>query len=134
MPGDTAQLKIWAGKFGREYTNRNPRSLDKLEELYRDNYGMTRTELNKIFLSGLNRSARILEVGSNVGLQLVCLQRMGFKNLYGIELQDYAIKLSKKNTKNINIAKGNAFDLPFGDGHFDLVFTSGCLYILARRI
>lgn len=127
MSEDTAQLKAWTGKFGKEYTNRNPRSLDKLEELFRDNYGVTRTGLNKVFLSRLDRSIRVLEVGCNVGLQLACLQRMGFKNLYGIESQDYAIKLSRKNTKNINIIKGNALNLPFTDGYFDLVFTSGVL-------
>ncbi|UCD55372.1 MAG: methyltransferase domain-containing protein [Candidatus Omnitrophota bacterium] len=133
MPEDTAQLKIWTGKFGREYTNRNTLSPDKLEKLYRDNYGITRTALNKMFLDKLDRSMRILEVGSNIGLQLVCLQRMGFKNLYGIESQDYAVELCKKNTRNIKIIKGNALNLPFKDGYFDLVFTSGVLIHINPR-
>jgi len=79
------------------------------------------------FLSDLPRDAKILEVGSNTGLQLVGLQRMGFTNLYGIELQPFAIELSKKKTRHINIIKGSALDLPFKDEYFDLVFTSGVL-------
>ena len=52
---------------------------------------------------------------------------MGFVNLYGIELQSYAVELSKARTKRINIIEGSAFDIPYKDGYFDLVFTSGIL-------
>jgi len=52
---------------------------------------------------------------------------MGYKNLYGIEPQEYAVELSKKATKNINIIKGDVFNIPFKDNFFDLVFTSGVL-------
>jgi pseudaminic acid biosynthesis-associated methylase len=52
---------------------------------------------------------------------------MGFVNLYGIELQSYAVELSKARTKRINIIEGSAFDIPYKDGYFDLVFTSGVL-------
>ncbi len=70
---------------------------------------------------------RILEVGSNVGNQLLSLQRMGFGALYGIELQSYAVEISKSKSKNINIIQGDASDIPFKDGYFDMVFTSGVL-------
>jgi pseudaminic acid biosynthesis-associated methylase len=52
---------------------------------------------------------------------------MGFSNLYGIELQSYAVELSKSRTRRINIIEGSAFDIPYKDGYFDLVFTSGLL-------
>ncbi len=123
----TEQVKMWDGSFGKEYTDRNALSPDEMEALYQRNYGITRTELNKPFLAGIDRSARILEVGSNVGNQLLCLQKMGFKNLYGIELQSYAVELSKARTENINIILGSAFDIPFKANYFDLVFTSGLL-------
>ena len=121
------QANEWANEFGREYTDRNDLSLEGMEELYRKNYGLSRTEMNERFLTGLDKSLRILEVGSNIGNQLLCLQKMGFSNLYGIELQSYAVELSKSRTKNINIIQGNAFDIPFKDNYFDLVFTSGVL-------
>lgn len=123
----TEQMEKWAGLFGREYTDRNALSLEEMEALYKRNYGQTRTELNERFLEGIDRSIRILEVGSNVGNQLLCLQRMGFGNLYSIELQTHALELSRARTKRTNIIEGSAFDIPFKDGYFDLVFTSGVL-------
>ena len=127
MNKKTEQALKWSGAFGREYTERNPQSIEEMEELYTRNYGLTRTELNRRFLDNLDRSMRILEVGSNVGNQLLCLQRMGFDHLYGIELQSYAVEIAKSKSKNINIIQGEASDIPFKDGYFDMVFTSGVL-------
>jgi len=123
----TEQMEKWAGQFGKEYTDRNALCLEEMEALYKRNYGVIRTELNERFLKGIDRSSRILEVGSNIGNQLLCLQRMGFSNLHGIELQSYAVELSKSRTRRINIIEGSAFDIPYKDGYFDLVFTSGML-------
>lgn len=121
------QLKEWTNSFGKKYTDRTNLSLCDLNKSYKEKYGLTRTEMNKMFLDSMNRDIKILEVGSNVGNQLVCLQDMGFNNLYGIEPQSYAIELSKEKTENINIIKGSAFDVPFQGEYFDLVFTSGVL-------
>jgi len=126
-----AQSKMWKGKFGNEYTNRNALTLKEMDELYEKNYGINRSELNEIFVGNLNRSIKVLEVGSNIGIQLMLLQKMGFKNLYGIEINSYAVERSKRNTKNINIIQGDAFDVPFKDSYFDLVFTSGVLIHIA---
>ena len=127
----TQQMHEWETQFGKEYTDRNDLSLDEMEILYKEHYGITRSEMNYLFIDGLDRDMKILEVGSNIGNQLLCLQKAGFKNLYGIELQPYAVKLSKSRTKNINIIEGSAFDIPFKSGYFDLVFTSGLLIHIA---
>jgi len=123
----TDQMQQWSSEFGKEYTERNPHTLEAMDEFYKKQFGLTRTELNLTFLGNFNRSIKILEVGSNVGTQLHGLQKIGFKNLYGIELQPYAVEISKQNTKNINIIQGSAFDIPFKDSYFNLVFTSGLL-------
>lgn len=123
----TNQLKEWNGTFGVKYTDRNTVSIKELTRIYKDNYGITRTELNSLFLGSMDRSIRILEVGTNLGNQLLFLQGMGFKNLYGIEPQQYAIDIFKKRTKNIDIRKADIFDIPFENGYFDLVFTAGVL-------
>lgn len=123
----TQQMGFWSGEFGKEYTDRNALSLEDLDALYNSYYGITRVDLNAKFLEGISATARILEVGANVGNQLLCLQKMGFQNLYGIELQDYAVELSKTRTQHINLIQGSAFDIPYKDGFFDLVFTSGVL-------
>lgn len=129
----TEQTEKWSGEFGREYTLRNPQSVEEMEALYLKNYSLSRTELNRKFLDGMDRSMRILKVGSNLGNQLVCLQRMGFKSLYSIELQSYAVEMAKSKTKGINIIQGDASDIPFKDGFFDLVFTSGVLIYFSPK-
>jgi len=123
----TSQMDAWTGEFGRAYTDRNLVSPQELDARYLERLGVTRRALNEEFIGALDRGSRILEVGSNVGDQLVLLQEMGFTQLYGIELQWYAVELSKQRCRGINIIQGSAFDIPFRDGYFDLVFTSGVL-------
>ena len=96
-----------------------------MNSLYRQQYGVSRSFLNDLFLRELDHSIRILEVGANIGNQLLCLQKLGFTNLYGIELQRYALQQSK--AKGIYLIQGSAFNIPFKDSQFDLVFTSGLL-------
>lgn len=123
----TEQEKFWSGDFGKEYTDRNSRDPKVWEKFYLDTWGITKTEINNRLIKDLPRDIKILEVGSNTGMQLRCLQDMGFKNLYGVELQHYAVERSKEYTKGINIIQGSGFDLPFKDGYFDLVCTNGVL-------
>jgi pseudaminic acid biosynthesis-associated methylase len=131
MGRDTHQVQTWAGQFGKEYTDRNALTLEEMENSYIEKYGISRTELNNRFINDIDRSSRILEVGSNIGNQLLCLQKMGFKDLYGIELQSYAVEFSKSRTKGINITENSGFDIPYKDDYFDLVFTSGVLIHIA---
>ena len=123
---NTYQEEVWSGKFGKDYTDRNLMSPDGLDQLYLGKYGISRTELNKEFLDDLTVD-RILEVGCNVGNQLLLLKKMGYTNLWGMELQDYAVEIARKRTSGINIVKGSAFDIPYKNNFFDLVFTSGVL-------
>jgi pseudaminic acid biosynthesis-associated methylase len=127
MPKATHQMHEWQENFGKLYTDRNDMALEEMEALYLTNYGFTKSDLNKRFLEGISHTIRILEVGSNIGNQLMCLQNIGFVNLYGIELQNYAVELSKSRTCNMNIIQGSAFDIPFKNDFFDLVLTSGLL-------
>jgi len=124
---ETEQSKKWAGDFGDNYIDRNPKNVQELDELYMKNFGLTRTSLNQEFLTDLSKDIKILEVGSNVGAQLISLQNLDFKDLTGIEISEKAIEESKKLSKNIYFLKASALDLPFKDNFFDLVFTSGVL-------
>ncbi|GAG39927.1 unnamed protein product, partial [marine sediment metagenome] len=76
---DTEQIKFWKGEFGDEYTLRNSEDFD---ELYKKQFGITRTELNNDFLSDLNKDIFTLEIGCNKGLQLNILEKSGFNNLW----------------------------------------------------
>jgi len=123
----THQIDVWSDQFGREYTDRNAFTVEELNKDCFECFGLSRVEMNAAFLDGLPLSTRILEIGCNVGNQLRCLQHMGFENLYGVEVQWYAVEKAKELTPRSNILQGTAFDIPFRDGFFDLVFTSGLL-------
>jgi len=131
MGDPNLQTKAWGGEFGREYTDRNNLSLGEVEALHQRIFGLTKTQMITPFVDPLDRAIRVLEIGSNIGSQLKILQPMGFQSLYGIELQQAAIERAKAETTNINFIQGNALDVPFKDGFFDLVFTSGVLIHIA---
>ncbi|NRF93657.1 methyltransferase domain-containing protein [Paenibacillus frigoriresistens] len=119
-------MDYWQGNFGKEYTDRNKTTIEQFENIYKEQFGVIKSELNKEFLGNLSLN-NVLEIGSNVGDQLRCLQTAGYQNLYGIELQWYAVEQAKQNCSNINFIQGSAFDVPFRDSFFDLVFTNGVL-------
>lgn len=123
----TKQMGNWGGEFGSAYTDRFALEIDELQAWYQKHLGITRTELNLEIIGDLNRSIRILEVGSNIGNQLLCLKLIGFQSLYGIDIQRHAVELSKSRAEEVDIIQGSAFDIPFKDSFFDLVFTSGVL-------
>lgn len=126
MPKQTKQQDFWSGAFGKGYNDRNTYTLRGFDAFYKRTWGVTRTTMNRQFLRG--RPIRnVLEVGANIGLQLRHLQAQGFGNLYGVEVQWDAVERAKRLTKGVNIVQGSAFDLPFKDRYFDLVFTSGVL-------
>lgn len=123
----TAQEEIWKTKFGEEYNRRNIFDNKALDEVYISDINISRTAMNEKFIGELDHEFKILEVGCNIGLQLTNLQEMGFKNLYGIELQPHAVELAKQRTKGMNIIQATAYDIPFKDNYFDMVFTSRVL-------
>lgn len=125
---NTQQEKFWSSTFGKEYTDRNKWNSDEeWDKTYSETWGMTKLEINDKVLKDLPKDIRILEVGCNYGVQLRGFQRMGFRNLYGVELQEYAVEESKKAFSGLNIITGSGFDLPFKDNFFDVVCTNGVL-------
>ncbi len=101
-------------------------SAKEADKLSFNNYGISQTKLNREFLKGLE-AGRFLEVGCNIGNQLILLQKIGCTDLWAIEPQDYAFEIAKKRVKKANIIKASAFDIPFKDNYFDVVFTAGVL-------
>lgn len=133
MAKTTFQEKNWSGSHGNAYNLRNPHQIEKADSLFKKEHSISRTDLNKEFLGCFSREIKILEVGSNVGLQLMFLQELGFKRLYGIEINRSSIEICKKNTRDIDVIQASAFDIPFQDNFFDLVFTSGVLIHIAPK-
>jgi pseudaminic acid biosynthesis-associated methylase len=124
----TEQAETWSGEFGRLYTERNSfDSVDIFNQLYQQRYGRSRDEINIDWLKDIPRDARILEVGANVGYQLEALRRIGFRHLFGVEIQRHCVEQAKVLHPHVDIVEGIASDLPFKDGFFDLVFTNNVL-------
>jgi pseudaminic acid biosynthesis-associated methylase len=106
------QLTVWQGEFGKAYTDRNAPDWH------------VRTPAFSAMLEGLP-IRRVLEVGCNRGhnLQSV-LEVLGEEaEIFGVEPNAYALKLARASSAWTFPVPGNAFDLPFKDNYFDLVFT-----------
>jgi pseudaminic acid biosynthesis-associated methylase len=128
---NTRQISEWKGEFGRDYTDRNTLDPHALDALYQGNYGVTRSSLNQEFLEGIPLSARILEVGCNIGNQLLLLAQAGYTDLHGVEIQSYAVDIARSRVPSASIVEGSALEIPHPDQDFDLVFTSGVLIHIA---
>ena len=110
------QLDTWEGKFGKDYTDRNV--IEWRERL----------DAFKEVLSGLPIQS-ILEVGCNRGHNLLSLTELlpADSQVVGIEPNQYAREIARAASAKIGVLEGNAYDLPFKDGYFDVVFTAGVL-------
>jgi len=109
-------LRIWEGEFGKAYTDRNVIDWH------------TRLPAFRQMLDGLPIK-RALEVGCNRGHNLIALAELlgGGGDIVGIEPNRYSLELARASSTKVGVLYGHAFDLPFKDGYFDLVFTAGVL-------
>ncbi|MFC1480187.1 pseudaminic acid biosynthesis-associated methylase [Candidatus Omnitrophota bacterium] len=123
----TKQMEQWSGNFGHKYTDRNTFEVDKLDQVYMKEFGVSATELYLDYVGQMPKDIKVLEVGSNSGNMLGLFRSMGFENVYGIEINRYAIGVCRARMKDVSIIEGSALDIPFKDGYFDLVFTAGVL-------
>jgi pseudaminic acid biosynthesis-associated methylase len=120
MSAATDPLALWRSEFGRDYTERNDREMPGRQSAWRD-------------MVGDLPMASALEVGSNVGWNLTYLSRLGTYRLVGIEPQPDVVRRGRRRSDAFALLEGDAFDLPFKDRSFDLVFTSGVLIHIRPR-
>lgn len=112
----TKQLEAWQGDFGQAYTDRNVEDWQVRMPVFAD------------IVEGRGiRSA--LEVGCNRGHNLVAFAHaLGEDSqVVGVEPNRYAQRIARASSDRISVLEGSAYDLPFKDGTFDLVFTAGVL-------
>jgi len=110
------QLEAWQGEFGEAYTDRN------VEDWRTRLPGLTP------IVEGVPVHS-VLEVGCNRGHNLVAFSELlGLEaEIVGIEPNRHAREIARTSSNRIAVLEGSAFELPFKDGYFDLVFTSGVL-------
>ena len=112
----------WSGEQGAQWATRNPTVVAALDAHYLTVYGVERTVLNRWVLEGVPLSATVLEVGCSAGAQLNAMAAVGFTSLEGCDISADALKACPWPNK---LADGRA--LPYADGSFDVVMTSGTL-------
>jgi ubiquinone/menaquinone biosynthesis C-methylase UbiE len=86
-------------------------------------------------------SGKALDVGTGTGLLAIELAK-GIRGLeiIGLDLSDVVLELARDNaresevTSRVTFECGNAEDMPFEDGTFDLVISSNTLHLLENPI
>ena len=101
----------WASEFGTEYTQRNNPDIEARRKIFR--------ELLSDFYC-----FDFLEVGCNKGHNLEALYIQDLvTDLVGVDVSEEALKQAKAGL----VLKSSAYNLPFLDNYFELVFTAGVL-------
>lgn len=120
----TEQLREWSATFGNDYVERNA-----LEE-WKIKPGV---EAFRRMIGGLELDS-ILEVGSNIGLNLVFIDALfgGKVDLHAVEPNKKAYDRLVANDINLKEAWNcDGFNIPLPDASVDLVFTNGVLIHIA---
>jgi len=123
---ETEQTQFWRGDFGTDYIGRNTREAAAVR---------SRTAMWARILERTSGSPpqSVLEVGSNVGLNLAAISRLLPAALHAAEPNSTArgelARSSLLPAENIHDAIGDA--LPYPDAAIDMVFTSGVLIHVA---
>jgi pseudaminic acid biosynthesis-associated methylase len=113
---DAARLEaLWAGDFGDDYVDRNAAA----------------GEGRRPFWAGLSERfgfSSALEIGCNLGANVRWLaELLGPENVAGIDVNERALEVLREHVPGVDVRVATARELPFADGSFDLVFTTGVL-------
>jgi pseudaminic acid biosynthesis-associated methylase len=105
---------LWAGEFGDAYVERNRSAADG-SAFWRETLA--------------DRSIQsALEVGCNVGLNLRWLaELLGPDHVAGLDVNEKALAEARTALPGADLRRAAAYELPFEDASFDLVFTTGVL-------
>lgn len=115
-----AQEKLWAGDFGREYTERN-----------RVEWQRRRSFWELVLEKSAPRS--VLEVGCNAGWNLLALRDIDpTMKLRGVDLNPQALAEARANVLDAREVSGRDVG-ELWPGQFDLVFTAGVLIHVGPR-
>lgn len=107
------QAKEWAGDFGTAYLRRNQVAWQKRQAFWQH-------------IAAVTNGMSALEVGCSAGWNLRALREVGFRRLFGIEINAAAAR--QATIEGLFVANGSAQQLlPGLFCAFDLVFTAGVL-------
>jgi len=97
--------------------------------------------VSKSFVSAVRRwgitNSKVLDVGTGTGLLAIGLaKRIPGVEVIGLDLSDVVLELARDNVQKsegllrVSFEKGDAEDMPFEDGTFDLVISSNTLHLI----
>jgi SAM-dependent methyltransferase len=75
-----------------------------------------------------DRNARILDVGCGSGEFVRLLIQRGYKNLYGVEIDDSLFDMASQVLPEVR--KSSATELPFADNYFDCIYMFNVMHHL----
>lgn len=78
-------------------------------------------------IAGLGNGDRLLEVGSGTGALLEQIHLEDCINLYGVDIDNQALKFSKTQSPNFFLTQANGYNLPFSNNTFSAAI---CHYLL----
>ena len=108
--------KVWSGKFGNQYIDRN-----KNEELLK-----SKTIFFKKIIKNKYKIKNAIEFGCNIGLNFQAIKNINNKiNHHGVEINKQAVDILKKK-KICKVYHSSIFDFETKN-KFDLTFTKGVL-------
>jgi len=117
------QREFWAGEFGHSFIDRR-NSLDKINSYYEEKTGISISQIFNNFFSRIDRHSKILELGCNIGLNLSILQKMGFFNLHGLEINKKAFEIALTNNPAITFINSSIESYEPKEEKYDVVFTA----------
>jgi pseudaminic acid biosynthesis-associated methylase len=117
MKNKTEQENFWEGRFGDQYTSRNSsKILQKNNDIF----------FKKIF-KGTNNIFSVLELGCNIGNNLISLKKIYKKSSFtGVEINKEACKKITKRDADINVINSSINNFKT-ENKFDLVICKGVL-------
>lgn len=113
----TEQEDFWAGTFGRDYIKRN-----KNQSILKSNVKMFER-----ILSRTTNVKTLLELGSNIGLNLMAIQQLNPEYiLSAVEINSIAVEELKENISQVKVINKSILDFNTNE-KWDFVFTKGVL-------
>lgn len=118
MTHATEQEEFWSGDFGNEYVDRNRGAT----------WVASNVALFSQVLRRTNNIEKVLELGSNIGLNLMALrQLLPDAKLSAVEINSKAAAELKLNVSNVEVHLESILDFQPNADTWDLVFTKGVL-------
>lgn len=115
-PETTPRLEaLWAGDFGDAYIERN-------RDAANGRRGFWEEQLGRLGVTS------VLEVGCNIGGNLRWIaELLGPGNVAGVDVNRKALEVLRETVPGVDARESSGARLPFEDGAYDLVFTTGVL-------